>query len=97
MRKSDTVARMGGDEFVVLLRDVHLHSVVSVVAQKILKALSHVFAIEGHRIEIGGSIGIACYPSDGVTAHALLTNADAAMYQAKRAGRGNYHFFEAPL
>ena len=95
VRKTDTVARIGGDEFVVILIDVHLHDVVAVVAQKILNALGRVFVIEGHSVEIGGSIGIALYPGDGVNAHALLTCADAAMYQAKRAGRGNYCFFTA--
>lgn len=93
VRKSDTVARIGGDEFVVLLMDVQMQDVVTVVAQKILAALGRVFPIEGHRVEIGGSIGIAIYPANGVNAHALLTCADAAMYQAKRAGRGNYCFF----
>lgn len=92
VRKSDTVARIGGDEFVVILMDVYLHDVVTAVAEKILKTLGRVFAIEGHSVEIGGSIGIAIYPDDGVNAHALLTCADAAMYQAKRAGRGNYCF-----
>lgn len=95
VRKTDTVARIGGDEFVIILLDMHLHSVVTIVAQKILKALSNTFSIEGHSVDIGGSIGIACYPGGGVNAHALLTSADTAMYQAKRAGRGNYHFFEA--
>ena len=83
LRGSDTVARLGGDEFVLLLADTDTTG-ASTVARKVLEGLSEPFAIEGHSLSIGASIGIAVYPEDGEAPEALVRGADAAMYRAKR-------------
>jgi diguanylate cyclase (GGDEF)-like protein/PAS domain S-box-containing protein len=97
LRKSDTVARFGGDEFVVCLPMVRDDEEIKQVAQKILAAMVEPFLIEGHELQISGSIGICQYPTDGKSPEALLQFADAAMYQAKTKGRGNYCFFTQEL
>ena len=90
-RAGDTVARVGGDEFVLLLSDVEKEHVGS-VAQKILEALAEPFHIDGHPIFVTTSIGIAVAPGDGDEAQTLLKNADNARYKAKDLGRNNYQF-----
>jgi diguanylate cyclase (GGDEF)-like protein len=87
VRLSDTVARIGGDEFVVLLREVDSPQSALSVAEKILKALSQPFLIDGRDIEIGCSIGVALYPDHGHNEIELSKSADAAMYLAKREGK----------
>jgi diguanylate cyclase (GGDEF)-like protein len=94
VRKSDTVARMGGDEFVLILKDVPSPEVVTAVATKIRDAMAQAFDIEGHAVQVGGSIGVALYPGDGTDGPALLKCADVAMYDAKQAGRGQFRFFK---
>ena len=91
--KSDTVARMGGDEFVLILKEVPSQEVVTAVANKIRDALALAFDSEGHSVEVGGSIGVALFPGDGTDGHTLLKCADVAMYDAKLAGRGQFRFF----
>ncbi|MCW2239038.1 PAS domain S-box protein [Azospirillum canadense] len=95
LRKSDAVARIGGDEFTVTLEDVALASDASRVADKIIDAVSVPIPVHGRTAVIGASIGIALYPSDGQDAHALLNAADAAMYRAKQAGRGKRVFHKS--
>jgi diguanylate cyclase (GGDEF)-like protein/PAS domain S-box-containing protein len=97
VRKSDTVARLGGDEFVVLLRRVEVPQNYGVVAQKIINSLSQPVHLEGHEMQVGASIGIACYPDDGLEAVDLTKHADAAMYAAKAAGRGTYRYFQPAM
>lgn len=97
VRKVDTVARFGGDEFVILLEDVQSSKNVVIVVQKILLALEAVFEIEEHRLHTSGSIGISLYPEDGLDAETLIKNADAAMYKAKEGGRNNFYFYEKAL
>jgi diguanylate cyclase (GGDEF)-like protein/PAS domain S-box-containing protein len=93
VRQYDTVARLGGDEFVLLLRDVeHIQSLAR-ISDKILALFKEPFFISGHEVFVTASIGISTYPSDGVTADALLKNADTAMYHAKESGRNGYQFF----
>ena len=87
LRESDTVARMGGDEFSVLLPRTD-ESAALAVARKIHTALRQPFAVDGNRFEIGGSIGIAVYPDHGGDLESLLHRADVAMYLAKRNGGG---------
>jgi len=89
VRDSDTVARIGGDEFVLLLRNVNDETErnASVVAEKVRESLAQVFVIEGHALHISCSIGIALYPQHGQTDIQLAHHADHAMYQAKQAGR----------
>ena len=97
VRGSDTVARMGGDEFVILLEEVEEMEALAVLAKKVVAAISAPMDIGGHAIQVGASVGIACYPDDGVTAVMLMKNADAAMYGAKSAGRGVYRFFQPAM
>jgi diguanylate cyclase (GGDEF)-like protein len=93
VRKSDTVARFGGDEFVVILSEVEDRNSVDIVARKILDSLALPYVISGIEINSGSSIGISLYPSDGVNASMLMQCADVAMYDAKNKGRGKYQFF----
>ncbi len=90
-RGGDTVARVGGDEFVVLLSGLPKQHVAA-VAQKILETIAAPQSVDGHRIFITTSLGIAVCPDDGTTAEALLKNADNALYRAKELGRNNYQF-----
>jgi diguanylate cyclase (GGDEF)-like protein len=92
IRADDTVARMGGDEFTVLLTDVKDPGASAVVAQKLLEAISQPMVIEGHELYVTTSIGIARSPEDGIDAETLLKRADNAMYRAKEAGRNNFQF-----
>jgi diguanylate cyclase (GGDEF)-like protein len=94
VRDIDTVVRLGGDEFVILLSD-QPRSVehVSQTLQKIRSAISEPVDLQGHRLKVTCSIGIANYPEDGMTADTLLANADAAMYRAKYVGRDNFLFY----
>jgi len=93
VRAVDTVARLGGDEFVVLLADLPQERVAVSMAQAILDVLLEPMLIQGHEVAPVASIGISVYPAHGDDAKALLKNADAAMYQAKSLGRGNYQFY----
>ena len=92
MRESDTVGRIGGDEFVALLATVEGREGAHAAADKILRELMRPFEVVGHRLEIGGSIGVALYPEHGEEANALLKSADMAMYAAKNSGRGTVQF-----
>jgi diguanylate cyclase (GGDEF)-like protein len=89
VRGHDTVARMGGDEFTLLLPDLHPHG-EAIVAERLLAAFDEPFAIEGHAIRVSPSIGLASFPADGDTPDRLLRNADAAMYRAKENGRNTW-------
>ena len=92
-RGSDTIARIGGDEFVVLLGDLDRPEAARRVAQKVLDSLSEPVAIDGHELKVTPSIGICAYPHDGEDVETLMRNADTAMYHAKQMGRNNYQFF----
>jgi len=92
LRREDTVARVGGDEFVVLLPAVRTRQEAAGVAQKLLKALANRFQLEGHEVHATSSLGIALYPEDGSDAAALRRQADAALYRAKQLGRNSYRF-----
>ncbi len=93
VRASDTVARQGGDEFVVLLPGLRGNDEAAQVAQKIIDALALPFPLDGHSLHVTPSIGICVYPDDGQDVETLMRHADAAMYHAKSAGRNNYQFF----
>jgi len=90
VRKSDTVARVGGDEFLVLLPQIAKIEDTTRVAQKILEAFRKPFVFDDFQIRVTTSIGIAIYPQDGEDVDALLNNADTAMYWVKGHGRDNY-------
>lgn len=87
LRESDTIARVGGDEFAVMLPNTHLEG-ASLITRKILKALETPFALNDATVEVGGSIGIALYPDHGEEGDLLFQQADKAMYAAKQAGGG---------
>ncbi len=93
IRQSDTVARIGGDEFVVVLTDMNEDHLAEKVASKIAGAIERPFVLCGAGIYLSASIGIALYPIHGETAETLFANADAAMYEVKRNGRRGYRLF----
>lgn len=92
LRKSDFIARIGGDEFIVLIDTIKSMDTVDIIAKKILKGLDAPFLINKQECFISASIGIAIYPIDGGTSEELLKNADLAMYKAKDNGRSQYCF-----
>ncbi|MBD9425056.1 EAL domain-containing protein [Pseudomonas sp. PDM15] len=94
VRSTDTVSRNGGDEFVVLLAEGRDMQDASVIAHKIIAALSAPYSIDQHELHMTCSIGISVYPADADSAEGLLKNADTAMYHAKEVGRNNYQFFK---
>jgi diguanylate cyclase (GGDEF)-like protein/PAS domain S-box-containing protein len=97
IREGDTVARMGGDEFTVILTDVAQSEDVPKVAQKIIDAISQHFILAGHELFMTTSIGISLFPNDGENAQTLLKNADAAMYRAKEQGRNHYQHYSPAM
>lgn len=97
VREVDTVARSGGDEFLILLPDISGRREASVVAEKIIRLLSYPFQFEGHDIFLGGSIGITLAPDDGKAETELIKNADMALYKAKDKGRSTYCFFSEKM
>jgi diguanylate cyclase (GGDEF)-like protein/PAS domain S-box-containing protein len=94
LRTSDTVARMGGDEFVVILSAIAHARDAGVKAKKILDVLSAPHTLDQYNVSISASIGVTTYPNDGQDAEILVKNADLAMYRAKEKGPNNYQFFE---
>jgi diguanylate cyclase (GGDEF)-like protein len=94
LRETDTMARQGGDEFVVLMDELSDREPISRVSQRILDAVAQPFALEGRELHISASIGISVYPDDGRT---LLRNADIAMHRAKEKGGNNSQFYSAQL
>jgi diguanylate cyclase (GGDEF)-like protein/PAS domain S-box-containing protein len=97
MRFGDTVSRIGGDEFVLVLQDVKRSSDVAHIAQKVIDRLSQPIRAEAQDFTITPSIGISIFPDDGRDAETLIRNADAAMYHAKEMGRANYQFFTSEM
>ena len=97
VRSEDTVARHGGDEFIILLSTITQPQDAGLIAQKLLESLVLPFFIKGKELHISASIGIAIYPDDGHDMETLLKNSDIAMYHAKETGRNNYQFFSAKM
>jgi diguanylate cyclase len=97
VRVGDTVARVGGDEFVVLQVGIRREDEARLLGHRFVRALSAPFVIDGHELRIGVTIGIALAPRDGVTLDGLATCADAALYQAKHKGRGSVVLAGEPL
>ena len=97
VRKNDLLARMGGDEFIIMLRNLDSYDVAFNIAKRIHESLSKVYLIEDKEIHITASTGIAFYPDDGIDAETLLKNSDIAMYMAKEKGRNNYQVFSKTM
>lgn len=97
VRASDTVARVSGDEFLILLGDLQDEEAIVAVVAKVTHLLGQAFTIEGVQVLATASLGIAVAPRDGDLADVLLKNADTAMYQAKDAGRNTFCFFDASM
>lgn len=97
LRESDVVARIGGDEFILLIENFQDVRDLSEVAGKLLHEASRPFEISGQECQLSASIGIATFPNDGKDAQTLLKNADIAMYKAKHRGKDNYQFYAAEM
>jgi diguanylate cyclase (GGDEF)-like protein/PAS domain S-box-containing protein len=93
LREEDTVARVGGDEFLVLLTGITRESDAAQTARKLLKVLAEPFAFKKRELFLSASIGVGLFPNDGGDAETLVANVDTAMYRAKEAGRNNFQFF----
>jgi diguanylate cyclase (GGDEF)-like protein/PAS domain S-box-containing protein len=97
VRDSDTIARMGGDEFVIVQAPISGRDQATLLAERVISAVSEPFVIDGHQAAVGASIGVAVSPDDGAAPEKLLRNADLALYRAKEDGRGTFRFFEAAM
>ena len=97
VRDTDTIARMGGDEFVIVQGPIRDPAEATSLAQRIIALISEPYDIDGHQAIIGASIGIAVGPGDGLRPDRLLRNADLALYRAKGDGRGTFRFFEPAM
>jgi diguanylate cyclase (GGDEF)-like protein/PAS domain S-box-containing protein len=93
VRDADTVARIGGDEFVVVIADAEREDHITAATQRIMDAVVEPVVIKGKELYASASIGVSIYPRDGTDAETLLKNADVAMYRAKEQGRNNYQFY----
>jgi diguanylate cyclase (GGDEF)-like protein/PAS domain S-box-containing protein len=97
VRDPDTVCRHGGDEFAILLQDIHRPENAAVTARRILGALGEVHSVDGHQLHVTASIGVSIYPDDGFDAETLIRNADTAMYWAKKNGSECCQFYSPEL
>src|SRR5690606_10336778 len=97
LRASDVVARMGGDEFVVLVQEINSPAQVAAVARTLLSVVIKPIEICGQECRITASIGISMFPGHGTDEQALMKNADIAMYLAKEEGKNNFQFYSPEL
>ena len=97
VRDGDTVARLGDDEFAIVLEDIHQKEDIPVIVENIIQSLSQVHVLKGHEVFITTSIGISLYPGDGNDAQTLIQNADVAIHHAKESGSNNYRFYESEM
>ncbi|HEX5070405.1 MAG TPA: diguanylate cyclase [Vicinamibacterales bacterium] len=97
LRRSDTVSRYSGDEFVIVLPEIDQTDDAALVAKKLVRAASGPHRIDARNVTVTASVGIALYPDDGRDAEVLIKHADSAMYQAKRTGAGSFRLFRPDL
>jgi diguanylate cyclase (GGDEF)-like protein len=97
LRVDDTVARIGGDEFVVLLENFKNNNHLGRISEKIINAIGKPVQLNQNSVSVGASIGISLYPDDGKNSDELLRHADVAMYHAKHAGKGTFKFYTAQM
>lgn len=97
VRNDDVIARLAGDEFVIVLKDIEVATQAELLAEKLQLELGEPYLIEGQYLSVTHSLGIAMYPQDGRNGETLLQNADRAMYEAKRAGKNRIYFFNEQL
>ena len=97
VREGDTVARVGGDEFTIVLQELSRREDAATIAQKVLRTVAEPIAVNGHKLYVTTSIGITLYPEDGDDAETLLKHADSAMYRAKSSGRNTFHMASPEL
>jgi diguanylate cyclase (GGDEF)-like protein/PAS domain S-box-containing protein len=97
VRASDTISRLGGDEFTILLNETSTGEAVASVARKVLQSLARPFRVDGHELFVTASIGISLFPADGDDVETLLKSADSAMYRAKELGRNQVQLFTAAM
>ena len=97
VRRGDTLARVGGDEFILLLPDIREHSDASGIADKFLECLNRPFYLNGTELHVSASIGIAVYPRDGETIDDLVRHADIAMYHVKTIGKNGHRFYDSSM
>lgn len=97
MRKSDTLARIGGDEFCIILNDIKNISDILEIVKNGIEIFQEPFVIENYRMDVTISVGVAIFPDNGEDASTLLKNADAAMYRAKQSGKNKYNFFDEEM
>ena len=95
--RRDTIARFGGDEFVVLMRDCSIPTDAADTAQKLLNAIARPVPLDEQEFHLTASIGIATFPNDGQSAQTILKNADVAMYRAKEHGKNNFQFYSSQM
>jgi len=92
IREVDTVARIGGDEFIIIMSSVPSLGIVERVAANLIEQISQTIQLNQREVSVGASLGIALYPDDGTTADELIRRADAAMYRVKNSGKNNFGF-----
>lgn len=97
LREEDTLARIGGDEFVVVLVNLETPRDCEIILRRLLESTSESVDIEGETVSVSASIGVTFYPTDNVDADLLMRHADQAMYQAKQSGKNRYHYFDVQM